>query len=329
MAEEIAGRASEEQAFAFGPVPSRRLGYSLGVNVVPGKTCSYNCIYCQLGRTTRMTIERKAYSPTKAILEAVANKLKQTSTTEYVTVIGDGEPTLASNLAEVRTGVSDLWDGRTALLTNGSMLWSPEVREDAALFDVVMPTVSAGDPEVFRRLHRPHGRLSFDRCVEGLRKFVGEYADRTWAEVMLVRGVNDTEQSLEDIGSLIAKLEPAEVHLTAPLRPPSESSVQPPTEETVELALRNIPGAVDFTYPEQTEMPPSTEDVVRRLLDITGTHPLRRDQAVALLIDSGRTESEASSTLTSLVDSSALVALERHGRTFYVRGRVTGAVQHV
>ncbi len=329
MADEATAWPCDEQALAFGPVPSKRLGFSLGVNTVPRKICSYNCVYCQLGRTTRLTVERKEYSRTDAIVAAVRDKLRRTSGTEYVTVIGDGEPTLASNLAEVMDGIASDWSGKTALLTNGSMLWSPDVREDAAMFDVVMPTVSAGDADVFRKLHRPHGRLSFERCVDGLRDFADEHREKVWAEVMLVRGVNDGPASLERIGALVAEIEPAEAHLTAPIRPPSVSSVQPPTGDSIALALELIPGSVDFTYPERTDMPRSSEDVVRRLVDISGTHPLRRDQAVAMFVDAGKTESEASETLESLLASSALVALERDGRTYYVRDPSGRPPQHV
>ena len=310
-----------EQALAFGPVPSRRLGISIGVNVVPRKVCSYNCVYCQLGRTTRLTVDRKAYTPTGMIVEAVNEKLDLAPHTDYVTVIGDGEPTLASNLDEVRAGISASWRGKTALLTNGSLLWMSEVRSAAAGFDAVLPTVSAGDAATFRRLHRPHGALSYDRVVEGLKAFFSEHGDRTWAEVMLVRDINDTPESLRAIGSLVAELDPAEVHLTAPLRPPSVSSVLPPARESVEAALRAIPGAVDFTHPETSDMPVSRASPVQHLIEITGTHPLRRSQALDVLSNAGLSGEDSADALDSMVRSGALVALERQGESYYVRGR--------
>jgi wyosine [tRNA(Phe)-imidazoG37] synthetase (radical SAM superfamily) len=318
-----------EQALAFGPVPSRRLGMSVGVNVVPRKVCSYNCVYCQLGRTTLMTLRRGVYTPTAPIVEAVAGKLALAPRTDYVTVIGDGEPTLASNLGEVRAGVAEVWRGRIALLTNGSLLWMAGVREEAAGFDAVLPTLSAGDPDTFRTIHRPHRSMTFERYVEGMRAFCSDHADMTWAEVMLVRGVNDSVGSLRSIGALVSMLDPAEVHLTAPLRPPSVSSVRPPDRETVETAMRLIPGAVDFTHPESSEMPESAGDPVRHLVDITGTHPLRRAQAVDILVNAGFEKGDAGEEIDSLVASGALVRLERMGDSYYVRGRRAPRAQHV
>lgn len=320
MASDDSPPAQCEQALAFGPVPSRRLGISLGVNVVPRKVCTYNCVYCQLGRTTRLTTDMREYIPTEAVVGAVMRKLDQARRTDYVTVIGDGEPTLASNLGRILEGVRSGYRGRTGLLTNGSLLWSARVREAASAFDVVMPTVSAGDPETFRRMHRPHGAITFAKYLRGLREFSEDNRDRVWAEVMLVRGVNDSPESLRAICSVIEGLRPAEVHLMAPTRPPSVSSVRPPTAESVELALETIPGAVDFTHPEHEGMPSSSGDPVRHLVEIAGTHPLRRDQAVQVLSGAAGPLRDAESELDSLVRSGALVELDRHGSRFYVRG---------
>jgi wyosine [tRNA(Phe)-imidazoG37] synthetase (radical SAM superfamily) len=330
MADDVGAPLSCEQTLAFGPVPSRRLGISLGVNVVPRKICSYNCVYCQLGRTTNLTIERGVYTPTDAIVDAAIERLDHAPSTEYVTFIGDGEPTLALNLKEVIGGISERWSGRFALLTNGSLLCKSDVRDAASMCDVVLPTMAAGDEDTFRRLHRPHRDISFEKYAQGLRDLVRGYSGATWAEVMLVRGLNDHAESLRRIGELVDDIEPAEIHLTAPIRPPSVSTVNPPTSETVELALRLIPGSVDFTYPEEADMPSSYSDPVRQLTDIAGTHPLRRDQAVGVLVGAGRTEAEAAATIDALVESQVLVALARNEDIFYVRGRPgTGAMQHV
>lgn len=322
--------AAPGQALAFGPIPSRRLGLSLGVNVVPRKICSFNCVYCQLGRTTCLTLDRCGYIPTDEVVRAVSEKLSAAPETDYVTVLGDGEPTLASNLSDVLRGVAEVWDGRVALLTNGSTLWMDEVRDAASEFDIVMPTLSAADDETFRRLHRPHGTLSFDKVLDGIREFVGGHGHKTWLEVMMVRGVNDTPSSLRRIGEIVAEMRPAEVHLMAATRPPSAEWVEPPARDSVELALRLIPSSVDFTYPERTDMPASASDPVQHLVEISGTHPLRRGQAVSVLVNAGSTGEEAQRMLADLVDASLLVALTRHGEKFYVRGPAAGGgTQHV
>ena len=318
------------QPLAFGPIPSRRLGLSVGVNVVPRKVCSFNCVYCQLGRTTQLTLERRGYVRTESVVEAVRCKLADAIGTDFVTVLGDGEPTLASNLGEVLDGIAEVWDGRTALLTNGSMLWVDEVREVAAEFDAVMPTLSSYDQESFRSLHRPHGSLSFGTYVDGLREFVIRNRGTTWLELMLVKGVNDDAESLMRIGAIIDEMKPAEVHLMVPTRPPSSSWVEPPARRSIDLALELIPGSIDFTLPERTEMPGSRADPVRHLVDISGTHPLRHGQAISVLLNAGLATDAAAEEIRRLVDASVLVALDRYGETYYVRGHAAdAAARHV
>ncbi len=306
------------------------MGLSLGVNVVPRKTCSYNCVYCQLGRTTNLTVDRRIYTPTKAIVDATLTRLDQSPSTEYVTFVGDGEPTLALNLREVIEDISARWGGRFALLTNGSLLWKDDVRAVASRCDVVIPTVSAGDEATYRSMHRPHGAISFDKYVHGIQDLAHDPDVAMWAEVMLVRGLNDDADSLRRIGGLLAEIEPDEVHLAAPIRPPSESSANPPTERTIQLALQLIPGSIDFTQPEKAGMPSSYSDPIRQIIDISGTHPLRRDQAMGILVAAGRTEEEATAAMDALVESQTLVKLVRDGNIFYVRGHpTTVALQHV
>ena len=319
-----------EQVLAFGPVSSRRLGLSLGVNIVPRKACTYDCVYCQLGSTTNLTSTRKEYIQTSVVVDAVLEKLDQSATPDYVTFVGDGEPTLALNLANAIDRLSEQWQGRIALITNGSLLWMHEVREAADRCDVVLPTLSAGSRDVFRALHRPHGQLSFDRCVEGMHDLVARNTCPVWAEVMLVAGINDHPESLREIGDAVRAVGPAETHLTAPLRPPSVSTVQPPSRDTIELALSLIPDAIDFTYPESSAMPSTEEDSLRHLVDIAGTHPLRHDQAISVLVGAGYGKDAACVLMDKLVDSGALLRLDRHGTIFYVRGREgPRAIQHL
>lgn len=307
---------------AFGPVPSRRLGLSVGVNTVPMKTCTYSCVYCQLGPTTDLTVDRESYYQSDSVVRAALECIDRAPTRpDYVTFIGQGEPSLASNVGEIHDDLKAQWNGKTALLTNGSLLWDPEVRESSLAFDIVLPTVSVCSEEMFRRIHRPHRSLSFKKVIDGITSFSESYSSRLWIETMLIAGVNDDEASLQAIGELLKPVKLDCVHVATPIRPPSEKWVRCSPRESIELALRILPRAIDTTSPEG-EVPPSlTEDIVRHLLDIASVHPLREDQAIDLIVSSGRCRIDASMMLDSLEESSDLERREYAGRVFYTKTR--------
>jgi wyosine [tRNA(Phe)-imidazoG37] synthetase (radical SAM superfamily) len=313
---------TDYQTLAFGPVPSRRLGLSVGVNTVPMKTCTYSCVYCQLGPTTDPTIARRPYyepdSVVRAALECIDRAPRRP---DYVTFIGQGEPSLASNMGEINEALKAQWNGSTALLTNGSLLWDPRVQESSLAFDVVLPTVSACNEEMFRRIHRPHQILSFKKVMEGITSFSESYSGQLWIETMLIAGVNDDDVSLQAIGELLKRIKLDRVHVAAPIRPPSEKSVRCPPRHSIELALEILPRAVDTTSPEGVILPSITEDVIRHLLDIASVHPLREDQAINLIVSSGRCKVDATAILDSLVKSSYLERSEYAGRVFYTKTR--------
>ena len=159
-------------ALAFGPVPSRRLGRSIGVNVVPFKACTFSCIYCQLGPTNVLRMRRKKYFDSFDVSQEVKDVLRKAEDeVDAVTVLGEGEPTLASNLGEICQELRAVWPGRIALISNGSLFWKRSVREDARGFDVVSVNVSTGNEHTFSKLHRPEGGLTLDLIMEGLKKF--------------------------------------------------------------------------------------------------------------------------------------------------------------
>ncbi len=167
--------------YIFGPVPSRRLGRSLGVDLVPFKTCSYDCIYCQLGRTTNQTVERREWVPLDAVLAELRGKLA--SQPDYITLSGSGEPTLYSRLDELIDGIRAMTEVPIAVLTNGSLLWQPEVRSKLLRAHLVIPSLDAGDERTFQAIDRPHGTISFKRMLWGLIDFRREYQGQYWLEV--------------------------------------------------------------------------------------------------------------------------------------------------
>ncbi len=223
----------------FGPVPSRRLGRSLGIDLVPYKTCSYDCIYCQLGRTTLKTLAREEYVPLESVLAEIAQRLGQGVRPDYVTLSGSGEPTLYSRLEELIAGIRRLTRTPIAVLTNGSLLWQAEVRRALTGSDLVMPSLDAGSEAFFRRVNRPHPELSFAEVLSGMMTFREQYRGRIWLEVFLLKRITARPAEAERIARLAERLKPDRIQLNTVARPPAERhalAVGP--EEMHSLAVR-------------------------------------------------------------------------------------------
>ena len=204
----------------FGPVPSRRLGRSMGIDLVPFKTCSYDCIYCQLGRTTDLTVTRYEYVPLDAVIEDVRAGLSRKP--DYITLSGSGEPTLYSRLGELVAGIKEMTDIPVAVLTNGSLLWQPDLRRELAAADLLIPSLDAGDTAVFETVNRPHRSIDFDAMVEGLVQMRREFAGHFWLEVFLLNGYTALPAQLESLVALVRRIAPERVQLNTVCRPPAE-----------------------------------------------------------------------------------------------------------
>ena len=214
-----------EHRHLFGPVPSRRFGRSLGVDLTPYKTCSLDCVFCQLGRTMQKTIVRKEYVPTDLVLTELAGWLKAGGRADYITLSGCGEPTLHSRFGDVLAFIREKSSISSVVLTNGTMLHLPEVREAAALADVVKISLSAWDDDSFEWVNRPHPQLRFDQLVEGERTFRREFTGELWMEVFLVGGMNSTPRDVRKIASLAKEIQPDRIQLNTSVRPPAEEFV--------------------------------------------------------------------------------------------------------
>lgn len=212
--------SAQRQHHVFGPVPSRRLGRSLGVDLVPFKTCSYDCIYCQLGHTTCKTVERKEWVPTDAVLAELRQKLERRP--DIITLSGSGEPTLHSCLGEIIGHIRTMTNLPVAVLTNGSLLWRDDVRREVALADLVLPSLDAPDPERFEFVNRPHPDLQFDRVVEGLAALRRAFSGKYWLEVMLLEGCTASTAQVRQFADLVRQIGPDEVQLNTAVRPPAE-----------------------------------------------------------------------------------------------------------
>jgi len=305
----------------YGPVPSRRLGQSLGIDPIPMKTCNWNCVYCQLGRTVPLTNHRLEYIAREKILAEVRWMLESRPPKEidWITFVGSGEPTLHQDLGWMIRQVQELTDTPAAVITNGASLYLPEVRRDLQAADAVLPSLDAGTPELYRRINRPHPDLNYQRVIQGLRDFRDEYSGKFWVEVMLVQGLNDTEKALRDLKTVLDPLDPDEIHLGTPTRPPAETWVQPPDEEGLLRALAILgqtahvlhPAAGDFDLDGFDKPEDAAAAVVAR-------HPLREEQLYALLEPWPR--KKISRVLGQLERSGKAHRIKRFGVKFWTGG---------
>lgn len=240
----------------FGPVPSRRFGRSLGVDLTPLKTCTLDCVFCQLGRTSHKTLERKEYMPIADVESELARWLLDGGKADYITLSGSGEPTLHERFGEILNFIKKEMPFPAVLLSNGTLFNLPEVREAALAADIAKLSLSAWDSDTFQRINRPHPDLRFDRCVEGLRLFRKEFRGKLWLEVFLVEGVNSSVDDVKRIARLVETIAPDEVHLNTAVRPPAERSVLPVDQQSMEkLAGIFKPGATIIAgFPAQCDV---------------------------------------------------------------------------
>jgi wyosine [tRNA(Phe)-imidazoG37] synthetase (radical SAM superfamily) len=308
-------------AHVFGPVASRRLGRSLGVDPLPFKTCHWNCVYCQLGRTTPLRAERGDHVPVDTVVDEVRAALAFHAGTgiDWITFAGSGEPTLHSGLGRMIRRVKALTSIPVGVLTSGALLFREEVRRDLLPADAVMPSLDAGTDRTYRAVNRPWPGLTFDRLVAGLVAFRAAYPRRLWVEVMLVRGLNDSDHELEAMAAVLRRVRPDRVHLNVPTRPPAEPWVRPPDPERLARAAA-ILGA---TVPDATRgleggpAAPSAapHDLVGHLIEMVTRHPLSDEevrQEVALWAP-GRVEA----LLAEVRATGRIRAVTRHGRHFW------------
>ncbi len=301
----------------FGPVPSRRLGQSLGIDPVVPKTCNWNCVYCQLGRSTPLVAERREYVPAEAIVAEVAERLQHyRGRIDWVTFVGSGETTLHSRLGWMIRRVKALSDMPVAVITNGSLLYLPAVREELAAADAVLPTLDAGTADLYRKINRPWPEPDFATYIQGLVDFRQGYRGHYWLEVMLVRGMNDTEEALRALAAQIERIRPDKVHLTLPERPPAEPWVQPPDEEGLMRALAILGKVAEVVHPASGAFDLSGyDDPAQAVLAVLARHPMRESELTAALARWGGDAVQR--TLAALQRSGQVRVLERYGQRFW------------
>ena len=297
----------------FGPVLSRRLGRSLGIDLIPSKYCSYNCLYCQLGLTTNLTIERREYIPRADVLNQLQNKLL--TNPDYITLSGAGEPTLYLPLDRLISGIKQLTNIPLAVLTNGSLLWLPEVRSALLPANLVSPTLTSGFPETYELINRPHPAITFDKMLAGLLQFRQEFSGLYWLEVFIIKGINDTPAEIEQLAACIKQINPDKVQLNTVTRPPTESyAIAIPKTELEKIASLLSDRAevvADFPYPiTNKEFISHTDDV----LDMIKRHPCSLDD---LTVGLGLNPKQAMTYINKLLTEQKIVPQTINQKVYY------------
>ena len=309
----------------LGPIPSRRLGRSLGMNNIPPKICSYSCVYCQVGLTDSLSIQRKEFYPTEEIVAEVFERVNQLKYSgekiDYISFVPDGEPTLDINLGKVIQLIKPLGI-KIAVITNSSLLWDKEVREDLQLADWVSVKIDTVDERVWYKINRPYGKLNLQKILTGIKTFRLSFNGTFVTETMLVKGLNDSEESLTNTADFIGKLNPNKAYILIPTRPPAEKFVEAPDEENLNMAFQLINSSmnnvelltdssdVDFTY---------SSDVEKELLSILAVHPMRKD-AVEIFLNKAKTDW---TLINTLVNKNILMEVEYSGSKFLIRNLKT------
>ena len=306
---------------AFGPVPSRRLGRSLGINNIPPKICTYSCVYCQLGRKIRMQVERQPFFEPDEVLQNVREKVQRVreagESIDYLTFVPDGEPTLDLNIGREIELLRSLGIP-IAVITNGSLIWRKDVRQELAKADWVSLKVDAAREEVWHQVDRPHGTLQLASMLDGMIKFATAYTGDLMTETMLIEGLNDGDGCVREVADFLARLEPARAYLSIPTRPPAEEWARPPEEKAINRAYQIVSEKADhveYLIGYEGNAFAFSGDIEEDLLSITSVHPMRKD-AVNEFLTRARADWSA---VHELIDQKRLVEMDYEGRTFYMR----------
>ncbi len=307
--------------YSYGPVPSRRLGKSLGINNIPAKVCTYSCVYCQVGRTTRMLNDRSSFFEPEDIFRDVQRRLTEaeeaSERVDYLTFVPDGEPTLDMNLGTEIMLLREL-KVPVGVITNSSLLWRDDVKEDLAKADWVSLKIDAVQEVAWRRINRPHKAILLPTVLDGIRAFAKVFAGKLVSETMLVRGVNDGEGGLKEVADFLHEVQPHVAYLSIPTRPPAERDVRSPDEEALNGAYQILADKVrrvEYLVGYEGDDFASTGEIEKDLLNITAVHPMREEAVRALLARVG----SPWETVERMVGRGDLVKTEYGGRTFYMR----------
>ncbi len=309
------------QTTTFGPVPSRRLGRSLGINNIPPKICSYSCVYCQIGRTLNLQIRRQAFHRVEDILRHVERRIERAQEhgerLDYLAFVPDGEPSLDLNLGREIDLLRPL-GARIAVISNASLLWQSPVRAALGKADWVSLKIDALSEDLWHRINRPHRSLNLHNILKGMTEFSNSFSGELATETMLIRDLNDSPDELQRIADFTAGLNPAKSYLSVPTRPPAEHWVRPAGEHALTMAHQLLSQRdidTEYLIGYEGNAFAFTGDVQEDLLSITSVHPMREDAVVELLSRAGADWS----LVSNLLGDSRLIEVTYGGNRFYAR----------
>ncbi|MEA4988183.1 MAG: radical SAM protein [Anaerovorax sp.] len=271
-----------EMKYVYGPVPSRRLGISLGISPIPKKTCNYSCIYCQLGRTNPLTNERNRYFPIEDIISEFEQIQKSNIKYDVITIVGEGEPTLYSDLGELILAIKKRTEIPVAVITNGALFYDSEVREELYPADIVLPTFDAYNQKTLKEINRPHKSINFNKVKQGMSEFTEKYNGQLWLEIMLIDGINDSLDSLNEYKELLKHFKYERLYINTPVRPPAEEFVKPIGTEQMERAI-NILGGISIDLLESQGFHSEIADDFEAILSIIKRHPMNQFELESFL----------------------------------------------
>ena len=265
--------------YVYGPVPSRRLGRSLGIDPIPSKTCNYQCIYCQLGKTTKFTSERQDFFPKEEIYKELEESIKQnTGKFDFITFVGSGEPTLCKSLGNLILKAKKISKKPICVITNGSLLYQDDVKDDLIFSDVVLPTLDAGDEKLFIKINRPHPSIRYEKMIQGYIDFRKEFKGNFWIEIMVMKGINDSKEELLKIKKKLDLIQPDRIDVNVPIRPPTESWVKIPDQDIIPI-LNDVFGDYNnINFPEQGTFSVFGSNFEVELKTLLERHPMRLEQ---------------------------------------------------
>jgi len=306
--------------YIFGPVSSKRLGQSLGVDLLPPKSCTWNCVYCQLGKTKKFITERQEFFPREEILEEIQEAITANSSLDWITFVGSGETMLYKGIGWLIGEVKKFTTTPVAVITNGSLLYLPEVRKELLSADAVLPSLNAGSEALHRQIDRPAAGLTFRQHVEGLVAFRREYKGRLWIEVMLLGGINDSDEALHELAAVLKEIDPDMVHLVLPTRPAPEQEVHLPSEERIEQAIAILSEVTTVIHPVKGTMDlRSAPDMLQAVTAIVSRHPVQQRELEKAIVDCFPGESDkVSSVMQDMLATGMFKLVDHDGDPYWV-----------